>query len=345
VALIGYGLAGEIFHAPLIEAVPELELTTIVTRAEERRARAAHAHPQAELLRSVADVWDRANQLELVVVATPNRSHVELSLGAIAAGLAVVVDKPLAPTAGEARAVASEARKRAVMLTVFQNRRWDGDFLTARDLVETNALGRVHRFESRFDRWRPELRGGWRESGDPAEAGGLVYDLGSHLVDQALLLFGPARQVYAELDARRQEAEVDDDAFVAITHVSGVRSHLWMSTLAALQGPRLRVLGERAAYVKYGADVQEEQLRDGARPKNPGWGEEPAERWGLLGAGEAVRPVPTVPGAYERFYEGVAASVRRGVPPPVDPGDAVAGLELLDAARQSAREGRVVELS
>ena len=342
VALVGYGLAGAVFHAPLIAVVDGLELSAIVTREPERRARARRDFPGAELLESADEIWERPGAFELVVVAAPNRVHVPLARAAIDAGIAVVVDKPLAAAASEARELVDAARARDVVLTVFQNRRWDGDFLTASRLVAEQALGRVFRFESRFERWRPELSGGWRELPGAEEAGGLLFDLGSHLVDQALVLFGPVRQVYAELDVRRPGATVDDDSFVALTHLTGVRSHLWMSSVAAQSAPRLRVLGDRAAYVKYGMDVQEEALRQGLRPRAPGWGEEPEEHWGLLGAGDRVERIRTDPGAYERFYEGVAAAIRDGSPPPVDPVDAVSALELLDAARASAREGKVV---
>ena len=342
VALVGYGLAGAVFHAPLIAVVDGLELSAIVTREPERRARARRDFPGAELLESADEIWERPGAFELVVVAAPNRVHVPLARAAIDAGIAVVVDKPLAAAASEARELVDAARARDVVLTVFQNRRWDGDFLTASRLVAEQALGRVFRFESRFERWRPELSGGWRELPGAEEAGGLLFDLGSHLVDQALVLFGPVRQVYAELDVRRPGATVDDDSFVALTHVTGVRSHLWMSSVAAQSAPRLRVLGDRAAYVKYGMDVQEEALHQGLRPRDPGWGEEPEEHWGLLGAGDRVERIRTDPGAYERFYEGVAAAIRDGSPPPVDPEDAVSALEVLDAARASAREDKVV---
>ena len=342
VALVGYGLAGAVFHAPLIAVVDGLDLSAIVTRDPERRARARRDFPGAELLEAADEIWERPGAFELVVVAAPNRVHVPLARAAIDAGIAVVVDKPLAAAASEARELVDAARARDVVLTVFQNRRWDGDFLTASRLVAEQALGRVFRFESRFERWRPELSGGWRELPGAEEAGGLLFDLGSHLVDQALVLFGPVRQVYAELDVRRPGATVDDDSFVALTHLTGVRSHLWMSSVAAQSAPRLRVLGDRAAYVKYGMDVQEEALRQGLRPRAPGWGEEPEEHWGLLGAGDRVERIRTDPGAYERFYEGVAAAIRDGSPPPVDPVDAVSALELLDAARASAREGKVV---
>jgi len=345
VALLGYGLAGAVFHAPLIDAVDGLELNAIVTRDDERRSRAGREHPAAVLLDSADDVWERAGDLELAVVAAPNRFHIPLARAAVAAGLAVVVDKPLAAHADEAHALVREARERGVLLTVFQNRRWDGDFLTVRRLVETGRLGTVARFESRFERWRPELSGGWRESGDAEDAGGLLYDLGSHLVDQSLQLFGPASQVYAELDARRAGARTDDDAFVALTHESGVRSHLWMSAIAAEQAPRFRVLGTAAAFTKYGLDVQEDALRDGADPRDPGWGREPEEHWGELVAGDETRRIETAPGEYQRFYEGVVSAVRDGAPPPVDPDQVVTALEVLEAARLAARERRVVRPS
>jgi predicted dehydrogenase len=344
VALLGYGLAGAVFHAPLITAVDGIELAAIVTGNDERRSRARRDHPEAVLLGSAEEVWERADELDLVVVASPNRFHVPLARAAVVAGLAVVVDKPLAASADEARALLRESRQRGVVLTVFQNRRWDGDFLTVWLLLQTGQLGTVARFESRFERWRPKLSGGWRESGDPEDAGGLLYDLGSHLVDQALQLFGPAAQVYGELAARRAGARTDDDTFVALTHESGVRSHLWMSAFAAEQGPRFRILGSQAAFTKYGLDVQEDALREGGDPREPGWGTDPEEHWGDLATGDEARRIETVPGAYQRFYEGVVRTLREGAPAPVDPDQVVAALEVLDAARQAARERRVVKL-
>jgi predicted dehydrogenase len=344
VALIGYGLAGRLFHAPFVEAVEGLELAAIVTSDARRRQQARDDHPQAEILATAGEVWERAPQLGLVVVAAPNRAHVPLTRAAIDSDLAVVVDKPFTTTAAEARGLVRDARARGVFLTVFQNRRWDGDVLTLRRLLDAGELGDVFRFESRFERWRPHLRGGWRESGAPDEGGGLLLDLGSHLVDQALHLFGPAERVYAELDVRRRGASVDDDAFVAIGHASGVRSQLWMSAVAAQPAPRLRVLGERAAYLKHGLDIQEEQLVAGLRPGDARFGEEPEERWGTLGADDELRAVPTERGDYAAFYAGVAAALRGEAPPPVDPDEVVVALAALDAARASAAERRVVSL-
>jgi predicted dehydrogenase len=344
VGLLGYGLAGRVFHAPLIAACPGLQLAAVVSRDPERRAALHAAHPDATALDTPEQLWERASELDLVVVATPNRSHVPLARAALEAGLAVVVDKPFAPSAPEARALIELARVSGRSLTVFQNRRWDGDFLTVRRLLSEGALGTVHRFESRFERWVPVPRAGWRESGVPADGGGLLFDLGAHLIDQALQLFGPVRAVYAELEGRRPGAAIDDDVFVALVHRSGTHSHLWMSKVAAQRGPRFRVLGERAAYTKYGLDGQEPAMAAGGIPGSPGWGEEPPERWGLLGEDGAARPVPTDAGSYLRFYEDMVAALASGASVPVDPADAVAGLEVIAAARSSAARGDVVTL-
>jgi predicted dehydrogenase len=344
VALIGYGLAGRAFHSPLIASLPGLELAAVVTRDEERRDAVRRVHPGAELLESADEIWPRRDDFGLVVVAAPNRTHVPLATASIDAGLPVVVDKPLAATAADANDVVAHARRAGVMLTVFQNRRWDGDFLTLRRLVEAGELGRVMRFESRFERWRPEIKEGWREEGDPEEAGGVLFDLGSHLIDQALQLFGPIESIYAELDARRPGAQVDDDAFVALEHTSGVRSHLWMSAVAADLGPRMRVLGDRAAYVKHGLDVQEAALRAGVRPGGASWGVEERDHWGWFGMADERRHEPTEPGAYPAFYAGVERAIRGSAPPPVTVAEAVASLTVVEAALRSGRERGPVTL-
>jgi predicted dehydrogenase len=340
VALLGYGLAGSVFHAPFITTTAGLELAVVVTGNDDRKAQALSEHPGVTVLPTSDEVWERAAELDLVVVATPDSSHVPLARAALDAGLPVVVDKPLARSAPEGRALVEAARERGLMLTVFQNRRWDGDFLTLRRLLHDGRLGRVHRFESRFERWRPQVGSGWRERPGAGEAGGLLYDLGSHLVDQALQLFGGVRDVYAEVDVRRDGAVADDDDFLALEHESGVRSQLWMSALAADRAPRFRVLGDRAAFVKHGLDVQEEALRAGRSPADPDWGEEPRERWGRLVTDGEVQEVPTEPGSYGSFYTGVARSLRDSVPPPVDPRDSLAALEVLDAARELGRVWR-----
>ncbi|WP_327590374.1 Gfo/Idh/MocA family oxidoreductase [Nonomuraea sp. NBC_00507] len=340
VGLVGYGVAGAVFHAPLIHATPGLSLAAVVTRNPERQAEVGARYGAAGVA-EVEDLWGRC---DLVVVASPNRTHVALTAATIERGLPVVVDKPLARTAEEGRELVRLAKERGVMLTVFQNRRWDGDFLTVRRLVGEGALGGVRRFESRFERWRPMPKGGWREAGGPEEVGGLLYDLGSHLVDQALHLLGPVHEVYCESDVRRDGVASDDDTFVALTHAGGVRSHLWVSSVAARLGPRFRVLGSAAGFVKHGMDVQEERLRAGVAPDAPGFGEDEEARWGVLGTDDEHRVVRTEPGAYLDFYRGVVAAVRDGAAPPVDPESAVEALSVIEAARLSADRRIVVRL-
>ncbi|AWN15625.1 Gfo/Idh/MocA family oxidoreductase [Salinisphaera sp. LB1] len=344
IAVIGYGTAGRIFHAPLIHSTPDLELAAIVTGNAERAAEIGDRYPGARVIADTETLWARASAFDAVVVASPNGWHAAHAQTAIATGLAVVVDKPLAASADQAETLIAAARNRGVALTVFQNRRWDADFLTLRALIEAGRLGTVRRFESRFERWRPEPKPGWKRDAAPDAAGGILFDLGSHLIDQALTLFGPAREVYAELDAGYADSAVDDDSFVALRHSSGVRSHLWMSSVAPDLGPRLRVLGDRAGFVKYGLDPQEERLRDGAVPGHDDWGTEPENAWGRLGAGEQFATIPSHAGDYPAFYRRFAAALREQSAMPVDPGDAVAGLRVIEAARTAAAERRVVSL-
>ena len=323
--------------------MPGLELSSIVTAG--RAAEAEAAHPQAEILASAEELFAGAGKHDLVVVAAPNRHHASLALDAIGAGLSVVVDKPLAAGIEDGERIAAAARAADVVATVFHNRRWDGDFLTLRKLVSDGSLGDLHRLESRFERWRPEVDAErWREAGDPADAGGMLFDLGPHLIDQALELLGPASSVYAEVRELRAGARVDDDFFLALEHESGARSHLWGTMMAAQLGPRFRALGSRSAYVKWGLDVQEDALRDGARPRDPGFGEEPRDAWGRLGTDDASEPVPTEPGRYVEFYEQVGEAIRAGVSPPVSLEAGIATLRIIEAARRSSEESTVVTL-
>lgn len=343
VAIVGYGLAGSVFHAPLIAAEPRMRVAVVVTGSAERGEQARREHPGVRVVPNVAELFGDTAGLGLAVIATPNRTHAPIARQALGAGLPVVVDKPFAVTVADAEDLVERAERAALPLSVFHNRRWDGDFLTVRELVDSGRLGAVRRFESRFERWRPVPKGSWREVGDISEGAGLLYDLGSHLVDQALTLFGPVRSVYSELDRRRPDISTDDDTFLALTHTSGVRSHLWMSAVAPQLGPRFRVLGAEAGYVTYGLDPQEEALRAGRRPDDgQPWGTVESERWGLLGSEPELTPLPTVAGNYAAFYSAMAAAILDGAPVPVDPRDAVATLRILEAARRSAATGATV---
>ena len=341
VGLIGYGLAGRVFHGPLVTGAG-LELSVVVTGRADRQAEVRADHPGAEVLSSSAELFARPDPYDLLVIAAPGDVHASLALASIAIGKAVVVDKPLALTSQSAADVVAAAEAAHVPLTVFQNRRWDSDLLTLQRLLAEGTIGTVLRFESRFERWRPEPRPeAWRERLPAAEGGGLLLDLGSHLVDQALHLFGPAASVYGELDSRRGLS--DDDGFVAIEHVSGVRSHLWVGALAGAPGPRLRVLGSRGAYVVDLLDGQEDELRAAGRLPVGGL-PVPPERDGRLVRGDAGEPVPSEPGRWDLFYPAVAAAVRGEAAMPVDPADAIRTLQVIEAARTSAAERRVVLL-
>ncbi len=345
VALIGYGLAGRWFHARLVAATPGLRVTAVVTGNPGRQAEAHADLPDATVHAQPDDLWASSDTFDLAIVATSTPSHVPLATHAIEAGKPVVVEKPLAATAPEARGLVQLASARGVLLVPFLNRRWDSDQLTLRRLLRDGALGTVLRYESRFDRWRPDaMAGAWREELSSSQGGGVLLDLGAHLVDQALSLHGRATHVYAEVSARRGGA--DDDVFIALEHESGVTSHLWANALAAAPGPRLRVLGSRAAFVVQGLDGQEDALRAGRSPDDPGFGVEPRARWGRLlrGDEDSVEVEPET-GRWLSFYSALRSALRADAPPPVTGEEAVAGLDVLDAARESASTGNVVRLA
>ena len=334
IGLVGYGLGGRYFHAPLIASAATCEFLGVVTTSAGRRREVAAdlGRPAFASLQELAGAG-----AEAVAISTPAATHVPLSQQALRLGLAVACDKPFAPDANSARQTVELAGQLGVPLTVYQNRRWDSDFLTLRELLDRGSLGALTRFESRFERFRPE-------PGPPAAGGGTLLDFGSHLADQALLLAGPVSGVYAEMHLRNDPGGLDDDVFIALTHQGGVRSHLWGSWRQGAPGPRLRATGTSGTYVIQDADGQEAQLRNGASPASAGerWGAEPPERWGHLLRGDGAKAVPSAHGAWNLFYPAFAAAVRGTQPVPVDPWDAVATAAVLDAARTSAHTAQVV---
>jgi predicted dehydrogenase len=349
VGIIGYGLAGAVFHAPLIAATPGMTVAAIVTGDAERQARARRDFPAAAIHSTAEALLAAASQIDLVVNAAPNRAHVALGIAALEAGLPVVIDKPLAPSSVEGARLLDAARRTGKLLTVFQNRRWDNDFLTVRRLIDEQVLGPVVRIESRFERFRPTPKAGaWRERSDPEEAGGLLFDLGAHLIDQVRVLFGHPITVYAEADARREGAAVDDDSFIALRFAGGQVAHLWASVIPRQPGPRMRVVGMRGVFETEHLDPQEDAMSHGMRPGDPGWGLPPREQWGRLTTdldGLAIQAkVEPAPGSYEAYYAGMRDAIRSGAPVPVDPADSLLGLRIIEAARESARSGQVVAL-
>jgi predicted dehydrogenase len=272
-----------------------------------------------------------------VTVSTPADTHIPLCREALELSLPVVVDKPFALTAADARTTVELAEQRGVLLSVYQNRRWDSDFRTVQSLTAGGTLGTITRFESRFER---------RQDGPPASGGGTLLDFGSHLVDQALHLLGPVDTVYAEMH-HRDGAGLDDDLFVALTHTGGARSHLWGSWVQDAPGPRFRVTGTSGAYVVGGMDIQEELLLAGHTPASDGdtWGTEPQDRWGRLHDKSGVAVAPTERGRWDTYYPAFATAVRGHGPVPVDPRDAVATAQVLDAARRSAAHNELIDLT
>jgi scyllo-inositol 2-dehydrogenase (NADP+) len=323
-AVIGFGTAGRVFHAPFIDADPDYTLHAVMTR---RRDEVLARHPGTRVVATVDELLDQ--ELDLVVIGSPPDTHAELAERFLDAGVAVVVDKPFTVTSAQGRALVDRAGRLGVPLTVFQNRRWDGDFLTLRRLLAEEALGSVWRFESRFEWWKPDRGASWKTSTPETGGGGILYDLGTHVIDQAVGLFGAATPVHHEVLTHGTGAAADD-AFVVLQHESGVVSHLWMNSLAAQVGPRFRVLGSRAGFTKHGLDPQEAALRDGARPGDPSFGREPESAWGVLGIDGATRAVPTEPGRYAEFYALLANALTAGGPLPVDPMDSVRVIEMIE---------------
>jgi scyllo-inositol 2-dehydrogenase (NADP+) len=340
--IIGYGLAGRVFHAPFIATNPAFSLDLIATSSEQRAAEAVAHHPNARILESPAALLARAaaGELDLIVLASPAHVHLEQGLAALDAGCAVVIDKPFVPSLLDGKKLIAKADEVGKLLTVFHNRRFDGDFLTVKRLVEEGALGRVHRFESTFERWGGPTRDRWQDTTTVAQGAGITFDLGSHLIDQALHLFGPAQLEHASLLRVRENSVSDDDAFIALRHTNGVRSHLTMSSAAAQSGPRFRVLGSESAYSVYGLDGQEPSLKNYDWPGSAGYGVTPPSEWGFRGidgSEDALVQVPTEPGRYPDFYSGVAASIRDGAPAPVDPREALEVVRIIEHAHAHAR--------
>jgi predicted dehydrogenase len=336
IGLVGYGKGGRIFHAPFITSAPECELAGVVTRSPERRAELAQDHPGVPAYDSIEDL--AAAGADAVAISTPATTRTELAQRALRSGLHVVCDKPFALTLESAEETVELAAQLGRVLTVYQNRRWDSDFLTLRRLVVGGALGEVHRFESRFERFSPDR-------GPGAAGGGAIWDLGSHLVDQAMQLSGPVASVYAEAHVR-DDSGLDDDTFIALSHQSGVHSHLWMSWRQGNPGPRFRVAGTAAAYTVDGLDGQEAALLAGQTPLSMGedWGVEPPSAWGRLSRGSEHEPVPSERGRWDTFYPAFAAAVRGEGPTPVDPLDVVQATRVLLAARDSAASRHVIKL-
>ncbi|WP_153099057.1 oxidoreductase [Paraburkholderia hayleyella] len=335
VGLLGYGFAGATFHAPVLEHSGRTTLAAIATGQPERAlARYPHAQTVPDL-----DALLALDGIECVVIATPNDTHFALAQRVLAAGKHVVVDKPVTLTAAEALTLATLAQRRGLLFAPFHNRRWDGDFIALQALLATGALGRLTHFEAHFDRFRPVIRARWRE--EAARGGGLLFDLGPHLIDQALVLFGVPQTVCASVKTQRDHAQAPDYLHLQLGY-PGFEVLLHASALTALMAPRFTLHGTRGSYVKYGLDTQEEQLKAGLHPGSASFGAgNLAGRLRVLEGDEEVeREWPSQPGAYAEFYRALAATLQDGVPFPVSARDAVDVMTLIELAQRSENEGR-----
>ncbi|WP_022883202.1 Gfo/Idh/MocA family oxidoreductase [Gryllotalpicola ginsengisoli] len=338
VGLAGYGQGGRFFHAPYIDAAHGCELAGVVSRDPDRARLARTDHPGVPVRGSLGELIDSG--VDVVVLSTPPQTRRELALEAIGRGVHVVADKPFAPTVAGALELVDAAEAAGVILTVFHNRRWDTDLQTLKSVADQGELGALWRFDSRFDLDEP----GTLEAGP---TGGLLRDLGSHLVDQALFLFGPARFVSAQLDwLQLPEGRTDAGFVMSLEHAGGVHSHLSASKVNGLVSRELRLLGELGGYASAYRDVQAQAIFAGKRPADDraGWGYEEPERWGILHTRGEHRTVPSAQGDYTVFYEQLAQAVTTGSPPPVDARDAAEVVRVLEAARVSAVEHRTVRL-
>ncbi|HZZ12083.1 MAG TPA: oxidoreductase [Paraburkholderia sp.] len=334
IGLMGYGFAGATFHAPVIEHCGRASVAAIATSQPERAlADYPHARAVADL-----DALLALDELDCIVIATPNDTHFDLARRTLEAGKHVVVDKPVTLSAADAHTLANIALARGRLFVPFHNRRWDGDFLTVRELLAGGELGRVTQYESHFDRFRPEVRQRWRE--EPSRGGGLLFDLGPHLIDQSLALFGAPQTVSATVRTHRDQASAPDYVHLQLGY-GEFEVVLHASALTAVVAPRFAIHGTRGSYVKFGLDTQEDQLKAGLRPGDEGFGAGnlPGVLRVLEGDQEIEKSVPTHNGEYVEFYRALADSIQTGVKFPVSAQDAVDVMTLVELAARSSDEG------
>jgi len=356
-AVLGFGLAGKVFHCPFVSAVPGLELSAIVQRSGDE---AATAYPTARILRSVDDAFaDPA--IDLIVVGTPNDTHFDLAHRALQAGKHVVIDKPFAATSQQARELIELADRSGKVLAPFHNRRYDGDFLTLRKLRAESTLGRVVTIESHFDRFRPLQRSGtWKEASGPSN--GMLFDLGPHLVDQALALFGPPKAITASVRSDRDQTAIED-AFHIVLDYGGTADNRYLrytcqaTMIAAEPAPRFTVHGTRGSFIKHGVDPQEPALVGGGKPPMLGspepWLPEPESAWGTLIVAPNPddptdlrrSPHPTEPGDYRQFYANVRDAILGTAPLAIPAEDGFRVIRLLELARISSERRMTLDVT
>ena len=341
VGLIGYGLAGRAFHAPVIRAVPGMRLAAILQR---KGNEAAEKYPDVRIVRSLDELL-AMREIRLTVIATPNDTHYSLARQCLEAGRDVVVDKPFTTTLDEARSLVEFAEKARRLITVYQNRRYDGDFQAIRELVGNGTLGRIVRFETNYDRYRPQLKpGAWRET--KRAGSGILFDIAPHLIDHALVLFGLPEAVTADIRIEREQAVADEAFDIMFRYPRGMRAVLRSTILAAAPRPRFVLHGTQGSFVKQTFDPQENNLRIGKIPRNGSWGAEPEENWGVLTVPRdnkfVEKRIPSAGCDYRDYYANVRDTLLGRAPLAVTPEWAMNAMRLLEMARESSERRSTV---
>ncbi|PEK99018.1 oxidoreductase [Bacillus sp. AFS017336] len=341
VGLVGYGFSGATFHAPFIKALEEFELSKVVSSKKEEVQKDLGA---VEVVSALEDVL--ADELiDLVVITTPSGMHFEMAKQSLLAGKHVILEKPMVIQTWEAEELNKIAEEKNLLLSVYHNRRWDNDFLTVKKLINDGVLGEINTYQVHFDRFRPEVRNRWREQQGPGS--GMLYDLGSHLIDQALNLFGLPQFISADVFAQRANAETDD-YFHIILGYDKLRVILHSGSIIPSNGPRFQVHGNKGSFIKYGIDGQEAALKEGENPTEQGWGDDVPQFYGKLftveGEKEMEETIVTLPGSYTTYYKKIAESILEGKKAPVTGEEGLKVIKIIEAALKSSEEKKVIYL-
>ena len=333
--LVGFGFSGATFHAPVIEAVDGLTISTVVSSNADKVHR---SFPEMNVVSSMEELLTD-EEIELVIITTPNEFHFPMAKQALEAGKHVVLEKPFTVSVEEGERLMAVAEENDRLLSVYHNRRYDSDFLTVQQLVQEERLGSVITYEAHYDRYRAEVRDRWREQ--DKKGSGILFDLGSHLIDQALILFGKPEGVYADIMAQREEGKTDD-YFHLILHYGKKRVILHGGSLVKKHGPRYQIHGIKGSFLKWGIDPQEEALITGKVPGDAGWGEEAREQFGVLTNEEGDHVVKTLPGSYQTYYKEVYQALKENSAPPVTAEEALNVIKVIELALKSSEEKKMM---
>lgn len=339
-AFVGYGSGGRIYNAPILSSVSGFKVVKILTSSPNNIRAANSDFPEAEVVADISGILEDPS-IHLVILVLPNHLHYTFGKQILEAGKNLLVEKPFTPHVKEANELINLAHKNKLVLSVNHNRRWDSDFRTVKKLIEKDFLGRVVEYEAHFDRFRNEIKPGWKEEKE-LPGSGILYDLGSHLIDQALHLFGLPKEVFADIRMQRDNAQVPDN-FELLLFYPQLKVTLKAGTLVKEKGPTYSVHGTKGSFVKYGADVQEEALKNGENPKNSSnWGKEPKEIWGKLNTVDKKELFPGEAGDYRVVYQNLYNAITSGAALEVKPEQARDVIRIIEAAQQSQDERRVV---